>query len=147
MNKKRVLFVCVHNSARSQMAEAFLKQLAGDQFEAESAGIEPGNLNPMVVDAMKEIGIDISGNKTQSVQLLLDAGKTYDYIFTVCDETQAERCPLFPGGGKRIHIGFADPSGFSGTSEEKLERTRKVRDQIKAKIQEWVQEIGGNNEN
>ncbi len=142
MNKKRVLFVCVHNSARSQMAEAFLKQLAGNQFEVESAGIEPGKLNPVVVDVMKEIGIDISGNKTQSVQSLRDAGKTYDYIFTVCDETQAERCPLFPGGSNRIHIGFADPSGFLGTPQEQLEGTRKVRDQIKAKIQEWIQEIG-----
>ena len=140
MNKRRVLFVCVHNSARSQMAEAFLKQLAGDQFEAESAGIEPGKLNPVVVDAMKEIGIDISGNTTQSVQSLLDAGKAYDYIFTVCDETQAERCPLFPGGGARIHIGFADPSGFSGTPEEKLERTRRVRDQIREKIAAWISE-------
>lgn len=142
MEKKRVLFVCVHNSARSQIAEAFLKHFAGDRFEVESAGLEPGKLNPIVVEAMKETGIDISGNKTQSVQSLLDAGKTYDYIFTVCDETQAERCPLFPGGGKRIHIGFADPSGFSGTPEEKLERTRKVRDQIKTKIQEWIQETG-----
>ena len=138
MDKKRVLFVCIHNSARSQMAEAFLKQLAGDKFEAESAGIEPGKLNPIVVEAMQEIGIDISGNKTQSVQSLLDAGKTYDYIFTVCDETQAERCPLFPGGGKRIHIGFADPSGFSGTPQEKLEETRQVRDQIKEKIKQWI---------
>jgi len=141
MEKKRVLFVCVHNSARSQMAEAFLKQLAGDQFEVESAGLEPGKLNPVVVDAMKEIGIDISGNKTQGVQSLLDAGKTYDYIFTVCDEAQAERCPLFSGGGKRMHIGFADPSGFSGTPEEKLEQTRQVRDQIKEKIKEWISEI------
>ncbi len=142
MDKERVLFVCVHNSARSQLAEAFLKQLAGDRFEVESAGLEPGKLNSVAVDAMEEIGIDISGNKTQSVQSLLDAGKMYDYIFTVCDETQAERCPLFPGGGQRIHIGFADPSGFEGTPEEKLEGTRKVRNQIKAKIQEWIQETG-----
>ncbi len=141
MMKKRVLFVCVHNSARSQMAEAFLKEFAGERFEVESAGLESGKLNPVVIEAMKEIGIDISGNKTQSVQSLLDAGKTYDYIFTVCDETQAERCPLFPGGGKMIHIGFADPSGFTGTPEEKLEQTRQVREQIKGKIREWTAKV------
>lgn len=137
-DKLKVLFVCIHNSARSQMAEAFLKQMAGDRFEVESAGIEPGKLNPVVVEVMKEIGIDISGNKTQSVQSLLDAGKNFDYIFTVCDETQAERCPLFPGGGKRIHIGFPDPSSFQGTQEEKLQKTREVREMIKEKITEWI---------
>jgi len=137
--KKKVLFVCIHNSARSQMAEAFLKQIAGHKFEVESAGIEPGRLNPVVVEAMKEIGIDISGNTTQGVQSLLDAGRTFDYIFTVCDETQAERCPMFPGEGKRIHIGFPDPSCFQGSPEEKLQRTQEVRDMIKAKIIEWVQ--------
>ncbi|MBU1044959.1 MAG: arsenate reductase ArsC [Candidatus Omnitrophica bacterium] len=138
MNKKHVLFVCIHNSARSQMAEAFLKQIASDRFEVESAGIEPGNLNPVVIEVMKEIDIDISGNKTQSVQSLLDAGKNFDYIFTVCDETQAERCPLFPGEGKRIHVGFPDPSSFQGSHEEKMQRTREVRDMIKEEIKEWI---------
>lgn len=138
MNKKHVLFICIHNSARSQMAEAFLKQMAGDRFDVESAGIEPGNLNPVVIEVMKEIDIDISGNKTQSVQSLLDAGKNFDYIFTVCDETQAERCPLFPGKGQRIHVGFPDPSGFQGSHEEKLQKTREVRDMIKDKIEDWI---------
>ena len=143
INKKQVLFVCIHNSARSQMAEAFLKQIAGDMFEVESAGIEPGNLNPIVVEAMKEIGIDISENKTQSVQSLLDAGKNFDYIFTVCDETQTERCPLFPGEGKRIHVGFPEPSSFEGSYEEKLQKTIEVRDMVREKVEDWVKNEGG----
>src|SRR3990167_5775132 len=100
MDKKRVLFVCVHNSARSQMAEAFLKQLAGDRLEAESAGLEPGKLNPVVVETMKEVGIDISQNKTKSVFNFYKQGKQYDYVITVCDESQSGQCPVFPGGGQ-----------------------------------------------
>ena len=99
MNKKRVLFVCVHNSARSQMAEAFLNALAPDRFVAESAGIEPRTLNPTVVEAMKGGGIDISKNTTKSVQSFIAEGRRYDYIITVCDEASAERCPVFPGPG------------------------------------------------
>ena len=118
---KSVLFVCIHNSARSQMAEAFLKNAASNHFEVESAGIEPGNLNPIVVEAMSEIGIDISGNKTQSTQSLIDTGREFDYVITVCDETSAERCPTFPGQSTRLHWGFPDPSALEGSSEEKLE--------------------------
>lgn len=140
MDKKKVLFVCVHNSARSQMAEAFLNTMAADRFEAESAGIEPGSLNPMVVEAMDKIGIDISSNKTKSVQGLIDAKHGYDYIITVCDEAGAERCPAFPGRGKRMHMGFEDPSSFDGSDEEKLAKTIGVRDQIKIKIQQWIKE-------
>lgn len=138
MGRKKVLFICVHNSARSQMAEAFLNNIAGDRFFAESAGIEPGKLNPVVVEAMKEVGIDISQNKTKSVMDMLKSGKSYDYIFTVCDESQAGRCPIFPGNGKRIHWNFPDPSAFSGTFEEKLVQTRAVRDAIKAAIIQWA---------
>ena len=141
MNKKKVLFTCVHNAARSQMAEAFLKQIAGDKFEVESAGLKPSTLNPIVVEVMKEIGIDISANKPQSIQCLLDKGKTFDYIFTLCNEAQAERCPIFPGGYKRIHMGFADPSCFRGSCEEKLEQTRKVRNKIKKTLEEWVSSV------
>jgi arsenate reductase len=138
MSKKKVLFVCVHNSARSQMAEAFLKQMAGDKFEVESAGLEPGKLNPIVVDAMKEVGIDISQNKTKSAFDFYKQGKQYDYVITVCDESQSGACPMFPGKGERLHWGFDDPSGFQGVWEEKLEKTRQVRDQIKQKIIEWL---------
>jgi len=123
------------------MAEAFLKKIGGDRFEVESAGLEPGTLNPIVVDAMKEVGIDISQNKTKSVFDFYKQGKLYNYVFTVCDESKAEACPIFPGTTKNIHWGFADPSSFTGTYEEKLEGIRKIRDEIEAKIKEWVKKI------
>jgi len=141
MNKKRVLFVCVHNSARSQMAEAFLKKYGGDRFEVESAGLEPGKLNPVVVEVMKEIGIDISQNKTKSVFDFYKQGKQYDYVITVCDESQSGACPVFPGKGQRLHWAFDNPSSFNGTHEEKLAKTLKVREQIKQKIEEWLKKI------
>jgi arsenate reductase len=139
--KKKVLFVCIHNSARSQMAEAFLNQICGDTFEAQSAGIEPGKLNPTVVEAMREIGIDISGNKTKAAFNFVKSGEHFAYVIAVCDETSAERCPIFPGVTKRLHWGFPDPSSFQGSSEEKLARTRQVRDTIKAKIEQWCAEV------
>ena len=138
MEHKRVLFVCVHNSARSQMAEAFLKRTAGDRFSAQSAGLEPGRLNPVVVEVMKETGIDISGNATNSVYEFLQEGRTYDYVITVCDESSASSCPVFPGDCRRFHWSFEDPSGFTGTAEQILEKTRAVRDRIRLKIEEFV---------
>jgi arsenate reductase len=138
MNKEKVLFVCVHNSARSQMAEAFLKQMAPDKFEVESAGLQPGKLNPVVVDVMKEAGIDISQNKTKSVFDFYKQGKRYDYVITVCDESQAGPCPVFPGAAQRLHWSFDDPASFKGMPQEKSEKTRKVRDQIRRKIGEWL---------
>jgi arsenate reductase len=141
MSKIKVLFVCVHNSARSQMSEAFLNHYFGERFEAESAGIEPGKLNPVVVDAMKEIGIDISGNKTKSVFDYFMQGKKFEYVITVCDKKAAERCPVFPGVAERIHWSFSDPSALQGSYEEKFDGTRKIRDQIKDKIIKWGNEI------
>ena len=141
MKKKRVLFVCIHNSARSQMAEALLNQTCGDEFAAQSAGLEPGKLNPVVVEVMQEIGVDISGNKTKSVADFIASRQPFDYVVTVCDETSAERCPVFPGKTQRLHWGFPDPSGLQGTPEEKLEKTRRVRDMIKVKIQTWCAQI------
>ncbi|MCB9757012.1 MAG: arsenate reductase ArsC [Candidatus Omnitrophica bacterium] len=138
MSKDKVLFVCIHNSARSQMAEELLRKLAGDRFEVESAGIEPGKLNPVVVEVLKEEGIDISGKKTQAVMDLLKQGKLYSYVITVCDETSAERCPIFPGIAKRLHWGFTDPSKFEGTWEEKIAKTRAVREEIRRKIEGWL---------
>jgi arsenate reductase len=120
------------------MAEAFLKQIAGDKFEVESAGLEPGQLNPVVVEAMKEIGIDISQNKTKSVFDFYKQGKQYDYVITVCDESQAAKCPIFPGAICQLHWGFDDPAGFEGSWEEKLEETRQVRDKIKQKLENWI---------
>jgi len=112
MDKKRVLFVCVHNSARSQMAEAFLKKYGRDRFEVESAGLEPGKLNPIVIEAMKEAGINISQNKTKSVFDFYKQGKVYDYVITICDESQSGQCPVFPGEAKKLHWGFPDPSNL-----------------------------------
>lgn len=139
--KQRVLFVCIHNSARSQMAEAFLNQLCPNEFEAQSAGLEPGRLNPIVVEAMQEVGIDISGNATKGVFDMFKAGKTFNYVITVCDETSAERCPVFPGALKRVQWSFPDPSGVPGTHEQKLTKTREIRDMIKAKVESWCAEM------
>jgi arsenate reductase len=133
--KKKVLFVCIHNSARSVMAEAFINQLCGAQFEAQSAGIEPGKLNPIVAQAMLEIDVDVSGHQPRSVAAVLRSGQEFDTVITVCDETSAERCPIFPGGGERLHWGFPDPSALQGTSEGKLAGTREIRDTSKTHIE------------
>jgi arsenate reductase (thioredoxin) len=137
MKKKNVLFVCVHNSARSQMAEGLLNQMCGDEFEAQSAGLSPGKLNPLAVEVMREIGIDISKKETRSVFDVWKSGQMFAYVITVCDETSAEQCPIFPGVTTRLHWSFPDPSTFEGTWKEKLERTRRVRGMIKITIQEW----------
>ena len=139
--KKKVLYICIHNSARSQMAEAFLNQICGEQFEAYSAGLEPGNLNPIVVEAMQEIAIDISGNQTKAVFDMYNSGKSFAYVITVCDETSAERCPIFPGVTSRLHWSFPDPSALQGSHDEKLARTREIRDAIKAKVEEWCAQM------
>lgn len=120
------------------MAEAFLNQLGGERFIAESAGLEPGKLNPIVVEAMREVDIDFSDNATKLVASTIERGTHFDYVITVCDETSAERCPIFPGNGKRLQWPFADPSSFTGTREEKLARTRAVRDEIRRKIENWI---------
>ena len=138
MAKTRVLFVCIHNSARSQMAEAFLNILGGKEFEAESAGIEPGKLNPYVVEVMKEAGIDISGNNTKSVFDFAKEGRRYDYVITVCDPEAAERCPFFPGPHETLHWPFADPSTMEGTEDMKRQKARVVRDEIRRKILQFI---------
>jgi arsenate reductase len=138
--KKRVLFLCIHNSARSQMAAAFLKQIASDRFDAESAGLEPGTLNPLVVTAMKQVGIDISRNQTQSVFDLFKSGQRFQYVISVCDEASAERCPIFPGVTTRLNWTFSDPSTFIGTDEERLRQVVIVRDEIQRRIEQWVKE-------
>lgn len=135
--KRKALFVCIHNSARSQMAEELLRQHASDRFETESAGIEPGNLNPFAIEVLKEKGIDITGKKTKKVADLAAQGKRFDFVFTVCDEGNAGRCPTFPGGQK-IHWGFPDPSSLAGTHEDKLAKTRAVRDRIEKTIVDWL---------
>ncbi len=139
----RVLFLCVHNSARSQMAEAYLKALGGSGVEAESAGLEPGKLNPYVVRALREEGIDISSHTTQSVFDLYRAGRRYDYVITVCSKEAAERCPIFPGRAEKLHWPFPDPSTFQGTDEEILARVRDVRNAIREKVREFAGQLPG----
>ena len=141
MTKEKVLFVCIHNSARSQMAEEILRQLGGERFDVESAGLEPGKINPLVGEVLKEIGVDISGKITQSVFDLFKKGRIYSYVITVCDEASSERCPIFPGINKRLHWSFTDPSRFEGTWEEKIAKTRAVREEIKRKIESWLSDL------
>jgi len=143
MKKKiKVLFVCVHNSARSQMAEAFLNHLAGDRFEAQSAGLEPGTLNPLAVETMAEAGIDISANQTKSVFDYFKQGAMFNYVVTVCDGANAERCPIFPGITTRLHWSFADPAALEGTHEEKREEVRRIREEIREAVVSFVSEQG-----
>jgi arsenate reductase len=139
--KIKVLFLCIHNSARSQMAEAYLKKIGGDKFEVESAGLEAGNLNPFAIEVMKEEGIDISNNQTNNVFDFFNQGKLYRYVITVCDKEASDRCPIFPGMSEKINWSFSDPSSFNGTEEEKLQKTREVRDQIKKAVQDFVKQL------
>lgn len=120
------------------MAEAFLNQLGKGRFLAESAGLEPGELNPVVVEAMQEVGLDLSGNACESIDDFLPRAGDFTYVITVCDETAAERCPTFPGEVKLLHWGFPDPSSFGGSFEDRLERTREVRDLIQSRITKWL---------
>lgn len=135
MEKKKVLFLCVHNSARSQIAAALLNRMCGDTFEAESAGTEPSTLNPLAIEVMKELGSDISGNPTRHAFDVYKSGQIFAYAITVCDEA-SERCPIFPRA-RMLHWNFSDPSTFAGTWEERLEQTRTVRDAIAKKIEAW----------
>src|SRR4029434_5699093 len=141
--KRTVLYVCIHNSARSQMAEAWLNHLCGEVFEAHSAGLEPGTLNPLVVASMEDVGIDISRNETKSVLDFVKAGTLFAYVITVCDEASAERCPIFVGVTKRLHWSFPDPSQLTGNIEEKRRRIAKIRDDIRQRIEEWCEETCG----
>jgi arsenate reductase len=139
--KQKVLFVCVHNSARSQMAAAWLNDICGDYFEAHSAGLEAGKLNPLAVQVMDEVGIDISNNKTQAVFDVFKSGQLFACAITVCDESEAAGCPIFAGVTKRLHWSFPDPSKLSGTDWERLEGTRKIRDDIRARVEAWCDEM------
>jgi arsenate reductase (thioredoxin) len=137
----KVLFVCVHNAGRSQMAEAFLRKLGGSSFDAASAGFEPRPINPLVVEAMNLIGIDMSEATSKSVFDLFRAGRYFDYVITVCDESSAERCPVFPGMTRRLGWSFADPSAFEGTHEQQLNQAVRVRDEIRTRIESWLKEL------
>ena len=134
----KVLFVCIHNSARSQMAEAFFNHYAQGTDTAESAGIEPGTLNPYIVRAMGEKGIDISGNETKGVFNLYKEGRTFSHVITVCDAEAAQRCPIFPGISRIIMWSFPDPSTFVGSDEEIMDQVRAVRDTIEVKVKAFI---------
>jgi arsenate reductase (thioredoxin) len=136
----KVLFICTHNSARSQMAEAYLRKLGGDTFVVESAGLEPGTLNPYVVRALLEEGIDISGKKTKGVSELLQQGKSYDFVVAVCAKEAADRCPIFPGRATRLVWSCPDPSAFTGSDEEIMAQVRQVRDTIRERVQQFSEE-------
>ena len=123
------------------MAEAYLKKIGGDKFEVESAGLEAGNLNSFAIEVMKEEGIAISKNQTNNVFDFFKQGKLYRYVITVCDKDASDRCPIFPGMSEKINWSFSDPSSFTGTEEEKLQKTRKVRDQIKQAVQDFVKQL------
>jgi len=130
--KARVLFVCTHNSARSQMAEGLLRHLAGDRFEAYSAGTEATRVRPEAIRAMAEAGVDISGQESKTLDRYL--GEPFDYVITVCDDA-SEACPVFPGGGRRLHWSLPDPSAADGTEEERLEVFRAVRERIRGHVE------------
>ena len=134
--KKKVLFICTHNPARSQMAEGILRTLYGDRYEAYSAGTQPTKVNPYAIKVMSEIGIDISNHRSKSAEEF--RGKEFDYVVTVCDNAK-EACPFFPGGKTYLHKGFKDPSEFKGNENEIVAEFQRVRDEIKR----WIEETFG----
>lgn len=135
--KRKVLFLCTGNSARSQMAEAFLRQEAGERFEALSAGIEPRGLHPLAVEAMREIGIDISRQQSKDVREFL--GTPIPYVITVCDSAK-QHCPIFPGTYKYMHWSLQDPAAAQGTDDQKLAVFRRVRDEIASRVERFVKD-------
>ncbi len=139
-NKIKVLFVCIHNSGRSQIAEEYLKRIGEDRFEVESAGYSPTSLSPLIRKVMEEDGFDLSGKKTQSAWDLFREGRLFNYVITVCDRAHEEECPLFPKPFTQLNWPFPDPESFTGTEKEKLERARALRESIKDKVKKFVEE-------
>ncbi len=137
MEKERVLFLCTGNSCRSQMAEAFLRFYAGDRFEVYSAGLEPTEIHPMTYEVMAEVGLDLAGQRSKSVDEYLGKVK-FQYLITVCSDAD-KNCPTtWPGVVSRMHWSFEDPAKFTGTRAEKLDKFREVRDQIMLRISDWA---------
>jgi arsenate reductase (thioredoxin) len=134
-DKQRVLILCTGNSARSQMAEGWLRHIAGDRFEVESAGVEPSHVRPQAIEAMREIGIDISGQHSKSVDEF--SGEEFDYVITVCDNAN-ERCPVFPRKTERLHWSFDDPAKAEGDEKAVLAVFRRVRDEIETRLREFI---------
>jgi arsenate reductase len=138
MTPTKVLFICQHNSARSQMAEAFLNQLGQGRFTAQSAGLEPTEINPLVVEVMQEEGLDLSANNVTDVFALFRSGELFQYVITVCSQEVEKKCPMFPGLTDRLNWPFPDPAKATGTHEEKMAATRAVRDDIRARIVRFI---------
>ncbi|HLP76350.1 MAG TPA: arsenate reductase ArsC [Candidatus Paceibacterota bacterium] len=137
---KRVLFFCVHNSARSQMAEAWLKQIGGNDYEVESAGLEPGTVKRAVIEVMREVDIDMSKNQTQSVFDIFNSGRTFDYVIALCDESNAKRCPVFPGAAKLLLWDFPERPKQQQVGTKQLAHYRIVRGLIKDRVTNWIAE-------
>jgi arsenate reductase len=135
VTKRRVLFLCTHNSARSQMAEGFLRARAGDRFEAASAGTEATRVHPLAIRVMSELGIDLAGHSSKTFDLFL--AQPWDCVITVCDNAN-ERCPIFPARTARLHWSFEDPSAAAGSEKERLQAFRRTRDEISAQIRSWI---------
>ena len=139
MEKVKVLFLCTGNSARSQMAEAFLRKYAGNRFDVFSAGLEPHGINPFARKVMGEIGLDLSGHSSKDVTEFL--GTThFGYVITLCDNAES-RCPIFPGASIRLHWPFEDPAAFQGQEEDKPNKFREIRDQLRVRIESWLSEL------
>ena len=135
MNKQRVLFLCTHNSARSQMAEGFLRSLAGDRFEVASAGTQATRVHPLAIRAMAEVGIDVGGNTSKVVDAFVE--QPWEYVITVCDGAN-EACPVFPKKSSRLHWSFEDPAQATGSDDQRLEVFRRVREQIRRRVTAWI---------
>ncbi|WP_322521683.1 arsenate reductase ArsC [Guyparkeria halophila] len=136
---RRILFVCIHNSGRSQMAEAFLNDLGGPEFVAESAGVTPRPINPEVVQVMQELGYDLSGAESDSIFDFFREGRLYEQVIYVCEREAEEDCPVFPGVRRILHWPFPDPATLPGSEAERLEALRGIRDQIRSRVEEWLQ--------
>ena len=135
MNKKRVLFLCTGNSCRSQMAEGFLRHMAGDRFEVFSAGVKPTQVNPLAIKVMAEVDVDISKHRSKSAMEFI--GQQFDYMITVCDNAK-QTCPIFPGGYEKIHWDLKDPAEAQGSETERMVVFREIRNEIRQKIEEWI---------
>jgi arsenate reductase len=142
MEKKTVLFLCTGNSARSQMAEALLRKHGGSRYEVHSAGLEPSVINPYAVRALDVAGIDASGQYSKSLDTYIGK-KSFDFLITVCSSAD-EKCPVFPGMGKRLHWPFEDPAAFSGSDEDKAQKFREIRDLIESRIIDWLRDFDHN---
>jgi arsenate reductase len=138
---KKVLFVCTHNAGRSQMAEALLRDMCPRDFESHSAGMHPTTINPLATKVLAELGIDITHQRSKSVFDYIRTNESFDYIITLCDEAAQQHCPTFPGRAEKMHWSFPDPAALTGTEEQRLGRTRQIRDAIKQKLANWCAEM------